>query len=306
MTAQNLIDVFQRTYRDCDDTRALAILNEIDEEILLELPLRRALVEVSLVLGTQEYTLDETVLRVWSARFCLGPSQTPLTETSIDSLDIDTPQWRSYGNGSALKFYTSANATTGTLGLVPPPNYSTLIVSGATNASPIVLTTGTHGLSDGDPVIVSGVGTNTAANTVGVTPWYAKVTGYSATTFALYSDSALTVPVVGNGVYSSGGTVSSALHPKVLLDVTQRTTLATNTAMPLSPQIRRLYVEGMRFIYARDRYPADAPNHRQNFEDALREQQEATMRRAGRIQFSIQLINQKRNFRGRNGRSSRF
>lgn len=83
---------------------------------------------------------------------------------------------------------------------------ATFNVSGATNASPIVITTSTaHSQYDGAPVTVASVGGNTAANG----SYFAKVTGYSSTTFALYSDYGLTTPVVGNAVYTSGGTVTS-------------------------------------------------------------------------------------------------
>jgi hypothetical protein len=79
-----------------------------------------------------------------------------------------------------------------------------LTVTGATNATPVVVTTGTHSLADGDPVTVASVGGNTAANG----DFFAKVTGYSSTTFGLYSDKALTTPVAGNSAYTSGGTVA--------------------------------------------------------------------------------------------------
>jgi len=79
-----------------------------------------------------------------------------------------------------------------------------LVVSGATNATPIVMTTGTHGLADGDYVTQAAVGGNTNANG----NFYVKVTGYSSTTYALYSDTALTTPVAGNSNYTSGGTVA--------------------------------------------------------------------------------------------------
>lgn len=85
---------------------------------------------------------------------------------------------------------------------------TSLAVTGATNASPIVLTTGTHNLADGDPVTVASVGGNTAANG----NYFAKVTGQSSTTFALYSDKDLTTPVAGNGAYTSGGTVAKLLR----------------------------------------------------------------------------------------------
>jgi hypothetical protein len=77
-----------------------------------------------------------------------------------------------------------------------------LAITGATNASPIVLTTNSaHNVTDGTPVNITGVGGNTAANVSG----YAKATGYTLTTFGLYSNSGLTTPVAGNGAYTSGG-----------------------------------------------------------------------------------------------------
>lgn len=79
-----------------------------------------------------------------------------------------------------------------------------LAVTGATNASPIVVTTATHSLADGDPITITGVLGNTAANANA----FAKVTGFSSTTFGLYSDKALTTPIAGNGAYTSGGDVA--------------------------------------------------------------------------------------------------
>lgn len=65
-------------------------------------------------------------------------------------------------------------------------------LSGATNANPIVVTTtAAHGVTTGQPVTISGVGGNTAANG-SVTATYV-----SPTTFSL--------GVAGNGAYTSGG-----------------------------------------------------------------------------------------------------
>jgi hypothetical protein len=74
-----------------------------------------------------------------------------------------------------------------------------ITITGATDVSPIVLTTTTHYLTSGMPITVAGVGGNTAANG----SWYAQVD--SATTVGLFHDSGLTTPVVGNGAYTSGG-----------------------------------------------------------------------------------------------------
>lgn len=82
-------------------------------------------------------------------------------------------------------------------------------ITGATNATPIVITTsGAHGL-DGvnQPVSISGVGGNTAANG----DWEVKV--LTSTTFELNGS-------VGNGSYTSGGTFSGQQgHSRATLNV---------------------------------------------------------------------------------------
>lgn len=66
------------------------------------------------------------------------------------------------------------------------------LITGATNASPIVITSNSHGFSNGDIVAISNVGGNTAANGV----W--TVANVTANTFELSGST-------GNGAYTSGG-----------------------------------------------------------------------------------------------------
>jgi len=69
-------------------------------------------------------------------------------------------------------------------------------VTGATNASPIVITVSTaHGLADGQDVTITGVGGNTAANGT------FTIASASGSTFSL-------VGSTGNGTYTTGGTYS--------------------------------------------------------------------------------------------------
>lgn len=90
-------------------------------------------------------------------------------------------------------------------GQAPTTPTGTVSVSGATNATPIVLTTATHSLASGDLVNVSGVGGNTAANGV----WIINV--LTATTFELIGSA-------GNAAYTSGGTVSKVCRKYTFLD----------------------------------------------------------------------------------------
>lgn len=66
------------------------------------------------------------------------------------------------------------------------------VVTAASNANPVVVTSAAHGLTSGTKVRVQGVGGNTNANGL------FAVTRLSADTFSL--------PVAGNGAYTSGGT----------------------------------------------------------------------------------------------------
>lgn len=100
-------------------------------------------------------------------------------------------------DGANYKYYdVSANlmanweATSGTM---PSQAFETKTITGATNATPIVITITSHGYQTGDQAIISGVLGNTAANG----NW--TITVLTANTFSLNGS-------VGNGAYTSGGT----------------------------------------------------------------------------------------------------
>jgi hypothetical protein len=73
------------------------------------------------------------------------------------------------------------------------PSRDSLTITNATNATPIVVTSASHPLQNGDGVLISSVAGNTAANG----RW--KVTRIDANSFSLNES-------VGNGAYVSGGT----------------------------------------------------------------------------------------------------
>jgi hypothetical protein len=73
---------------------------------------------------------------------------------------------------------------------------SSTTVTGATNASPIVVTSAAHGLSTDNEVTITGVLGNTAANGT----W--KIIVLSTSTFSLTSST-------GNGAYTSGGSAQT-------------------------------------------------------------------------------------------------
>jgi hypothetical protein len=128
--------------------------------------------------------------------------------------------------------FTAALAPAGSATATPGVAYPALAITNATNATPIVITTAyPHGVSSrgvgGLSCIISGVTGNTAANnvsaadhdlTIGLEQGVIAVP-LTATTLALYGqdqdeDSATVgqiVPLVGNGAYAGGGTITPAL-----------------------------------------------------------------------------------------------
>lgn len=150
--------------------------------------------------------VDEHTLTFSVATSPASPATGTLTmERAVLSDDFDDPIAVN-GNGEQLvrsgghtkmmfdEISRPANTTAYTLGDVVGLN---LAVTGATNATPIVVTTATHGLETGDKVTIAGVGGNTAADG----DW--EVTVISTTTFSLKGS-------VGNGSYTTGGTVARA------------------------------------------------------------------------------------------------
>ena len=89
---------------------------------------------------------------------------------------------------TAAEVANTANQT-----LVSPPPQITGIITGTTNASPIVVTSPSNGLTTGEQVTINGVLGDTAANGT----W--TVTVIDANTFSLNNST-------GNGAYISGGT----------------------------------------------------------------------------------------------------
>ncbi len=121
-------------------------------------------------LGTVE--LDDTLA---AAFVCTDSDGVPADPAVL-------PTFRIYGAGQTLM-----TGGTGSLSKI-----DTGTVTGATNASPIVITSSAHGLETGTPVVVSGVLGNTAANGT------FRATKVNASTFSLDGST-------GNGTYTSGG-----------------------------------------------------------------------------------------------------
>jgi hypothetical protein len=91
------------------------------------------------------------------------------------------------------------------------PDAAIKAITGATNATPIVVTATGHGFANGDVVMIQGVGGNLAANNA----W--KIKNVTANTFELASIIDGTTNSVGSGAYTSGG-VAVCLGPSAAGD----------------------------------------------------------------------------------------
>jgi len=74
------------------------------------------------------------------------------------------------------------------------------VITGATNANPIVITSVGHGLNTGNLAQITGVLGNDAANGM----WF--ITRLTVDTFS--------IPIAGNGTYVTGGTLAGILQPE--------------------------------------------------------------------------------------------
>lgn len=96
-------------------------------------------------------------------------------------------------------------------------------ITGATNATPIVITSTSHGFSNGDRVLISRVGGNTAANGLFV------IANVAANTFEL-TDPVTGSNVAGSGAYTSGGNMLNMTTLDFENDVTSAV-VATTSAL---------------------------------------------------------------------------
>lgn len=135
--------------------------------------------------------------------FALGTTGVllPFSTTNASGLVLTpdaTPAYRVHGPSGPLdSVYGPASRVT-----------SGVAITGATNATPIVVTATGHGLVTGDVVVISGVLGNTAANGT------FTVTSINANTFSLTTS-------VGNGAYTSGGVFAFNGLWKISIDVTE-------------------------------------------------------------------------------------
>lgn len=126
-TANDVIDQINYTFPSgvLSDTEALFHLNNAHTRILGTVPLSVETVSYSsLVDGTGEYTLDDTTLRVWSARYVRTSAEgneKQLIPISVDELDVAKSNWRAEGDAEPDYFYIRGQK----IGFYPVPDDTT-------------------------------------------------------------------------------------------------------------------------------------------------------------------------------------
>lgn len=268
-TYSSILTAFQTTYPDCPDATAVQLLNDIDEEILSVIPYRKSTLYVPFVNGQAKYDADETVIKIHDgALLNTDLTRQTLEQVGESQMDYKWPGWRGSSPATPRAFGTTSSLTSGQYFVWPAPNWSSLIISGVTNASPpVVTTTLAHGISSGTRVSVENTGVVSLSGS-----FYFK--SLSTFTGSLYTDSALTVPVGAPGSTPSTGNIGTATNQLLVLDVTQRVALTSASAQPLGPQLRRLYADGMRWLWSLQKHWNDAPQIEQQFRKDLAEAQQ--------------------------------
>ena len=294
VTAQNLVDEFAETYKDGGtDATVLRLLQRTLADILKIVPLRKSTQYIALTKGVRSYPADVSWIRFWRVRYYLTTGNKNVPETFVTTEDTDNPDWIDNGEGDPASYMLDANETKGVILLSHLAAYTTLTVTAATNASPIVITTQTHGLTDKDSVVIKGVLGNVAANGT----FFVDV--LTPTTFALYSDEALTVPVAGTGVYTSGGMIATGSSAFLEVEVTLEPTLALASNMPDLPTPGNLYLLGMFRYHAEKQHRGDymgtasAPGYKLLYDDALSNLNREHILRGGRKQPEIRMFKQR-------------
>lgn len=113
----------QRIFPDFSDTTLHAeYANKVHREVVFQVPLRVTTRDIAFTTA-QEYALQDTEVRIWSVElYTSATSHRPLTETSVEYLNIRQRGWRSRPTSNTTSMYYVWSNTTGrVIGLVPAP-----------------------------------------------------------------------------------------------------------------------------------------------------------------------------------------
>lgn len=121
-TVSQAIQRLRRHMEEADPTTILDYLNEVHSDLCQLLPIVVDTVDLTLVADQREYTLAETVVRVWSAEyFTSAQDRRALLATDKTELDLREPNWRRWASSIPRRFYVDRNTTDLVVGLHPGP-----------------------------------------------------------------------------------------------------------------------------------------------------------------------------------------
>ncbi len=127
ITVETVITRVKRIFKEADPTAMLDYVNEVHNDLLNTLPLVVDTEDLTaLVAETQEYTLDEDIVRVWSVElFKSATDRRSLNPVEIPYLNVNEPLWRRRNSSDPTRFYIWRNTTSPVVGLDPKPNLTT-------------------------------------------------------------------------------------------------------------------------------------------------------------------------------------
>lgn len=297
-TVAEIKTAFARTYKGVNDAYFLTLLNQVDKLLVRHFGIRKDEIYLPVVLGEPHIGLVENALWVESARWIARPAESSnnlagslLEETNVDELDTSGYDWRGNTPGIPCQFMQTHDMAGGQIAFERPSNASTLTIVSATAATPIVATVDRdHGLSDGARVdIYNGTGDDAINGR-----FYVKSSGYGADEFALYEDSALTVPVASAGVYDASSAIVNAVGSPVLqLFVRYHEPLTMIGSLPATPMYPDIYTDGCCFLYAKRHVLDDVPKYKALFDDVIAQQAVLTQQRSGRKPMRVRVVQQR-------------
>ena len=123
ITVSSIFTAVQRHFPDIPQQTFLDLLGDVHQEIIENVRITPDVtVTVNLTAGTQEYTLPDTVLRIWEVAYSASSGDyQKLKETNVDWLDYNVPSWRSFTSSTPSYAYDRG----GNIGFVPAPSTST-------------------------------------------------------------------------------------------------------------------------------------------------------------------------------------
>lgn len=248
ISVTSVINKCTARYRDLVRSDALSYMQMVHDKLSAEIRMSYAVNDAPLVAQVPSYVVPGNVLRVWRAELRTDGLDgfRLLEQQSARMLDF-RPR---HGCGSPVTVSSDRSPSGGrVLILSPAPSLSSLVVSGGTPTTPIVISfTANHNLSTGSQIYLTGIAGLGVAN--GLWP---TVSVISPTQVSLDGS-------VGTGAYTSGGIGATAFLPFLRSYATVQQVLADDNNVTVLPDCvfdDRAYFAGVLLRHAEARHTED-------------------------------------------------